>query len=228
MLSYKYSECNRYNYMQFNTPIDGLFYVAVLIMSVIIHEFSHGYAAYLLGDDTARLEGRLTLNPLKHLDPFGSVILPLLLILSHAGFVIGWARPVPYNPDNLRNGKWGNIIVSAAGIISNLFIAIIFGLFIRFAAVFGFPPFDPANILPVYNISMIIVMLNIVLAFFNLIPTPPLDGSKILFSFLPFRYRHIQNFLEQWGMIFLLFFIIFIWGSVAPYIYIVFHLFTGL
>jgi hypothetical protein len=96
--------------------IDGIFYVVILIMSVVIHEFAHGYSAYLLGDNTARLSGRLTLNPLKHLDIFGSIVLPLLLILSNAGFVIGWARPVPYNPNNLRKGRWGNIIVSGAGV----------------------------------------------------------------------------------------------------------------
>lgn len=214
--------------MQFTTPIDGLFYVIVLIMSVIIHEFSHGYAAYLLGDHTARLSGRLTLNPLKHLDPFGSVILPLLLIISNAGFVIGWARPVPYNPDNLRKGRWSNIIVAGAGIFANLFVAIIFGLFIRFAFVFGLPAFNPADVLPFYKISMIIVMLNVVLAFFNIIPIPPLDGSKILFSFLPARLRYVETFLEQWGIFILLFFIIFIWGSVAPYAFMLFHLITGI
>ena len=111
--------------------IDGIFYVIVLIMSVVVHEFAHGYSAYLLGDNTARMQGRLTLNPLKHLDPFGSVILPLLLILSQAGFVIGWARPVPYNPANLRNGKMGNLIVAISGIVANLIIAVIFGLLMR-------------------------------------------------------------------------------------------------
>lgn len=214
--------------MQFTSPIDGLFYVIVLIMSVIIHEFAHGYSAYLLGDHTARLSGRLTLNPLKHLDPFGSVILPLLLIISNAGFVIGWARPVPYNPDNLRKGRWGNVIVSGAGVLANLFIALVFGLFIRFATLFGLPPFDPSMILPFYKISMIIVMINIVLAFFNMIPIPPLDGSKILFSFLPPKLRFIENFLEKWGIFVLLFFIIFIWGSISPYVFVLFHLITGL
>jgi Zn-dependent protease len=214
--------------MQFTTPIDGLFYVIVLIMSVIIHEFAHGYSAYLLGDDTARLSGRLTLNPIKHMDLFGSFLLPLFLIISHAGFVIGWARPVPYNPDNLRKGKWGNVIVSGAGILANLLIAIIFGMFIRFATVFGMPAFDPSNILPFYKISIMIVMLNIVLAFFNMIPIPPLDGSKILFSFLPARLRYIENFMTQWGIFFLIFFVFFLWGGVAPYAYDLFSLITGL
>lgn len=208
--------------------IDGIFYVFVLIMSVVIHEFAHGYSAYLLGDDTARLSGRLTLNPIKHLDPFGSVILPLLLILMKAGFVIGWARPVPYNPANLRKGKTGNMIVAFSGIAANLAIAIIFGILIRFAPMFGIPAFDPLLVHPFYKISTIIVMMNLVLALFNIIPIPPLDGSKILFSLMPAKFLYIENFLERWGMFFLLFFIIFLWSSISPLVYIAFSLITGL
>ena len=111
--------------------IDSIFYIVVLIFSIVIHEVAHGYVAYLWGDNTAKDEGRLTLNPLSHLEWFGSVILPGLLILSHAGFVIGWAKPVPYNPANLRNKKWGTLAVASAGIIVNLFIALVFGLLIR-------------------------------------------------------------------------------------------------
>ncbi|MFA6251354.1 MAG: site-2 protease family protein [Candidatus Paceibacterota bacterium] len=208
--------------------IDGIFYIFVLIMSVVIHEFAHGYSAYLLGDNTARLSGRLTLNPIKHLDPFGSVILPLLLILMKAGFVIGWARPVPYNPANLRNGRVGNMIVAFSGIAANLIIAIIFGLLIRFAPLLGIPVYDPMIVHPFYKISSIIVLMNLVLALFNIIPIPPLDGSKIMFSFIPARFRQIENFLERWGMFFLLFFIIFIWSSISPVIFIAFSLLTGL
>jgi len=156
--------------------IDGIFYVIVLIMSVVVHEFSHGYTAYLLGDNTARDSGRLTLNPIKHLDLFGSVVLPLLLVLSNAGFVIGWAKPVPYNPNNLRNVRKGTMLVSVAGVLANLLIAIIFGLLIRFS------PFliSVSLIGPFLKIASIIVILNLVLVLFNLIPIPPLDGSKIL------------------------------------------------
>lgn len=192
-------------------------------MSVVVHEFSHGYTAYLLGDNTARQSGRLTLNPIKHLDPFGSVILPLLLVLMNAGFVIGWARPVPYNPANLRDVKKGTFLVAIAGIIANLVIAILFGLLMRFAPMLGIP-LSPAF----YQITSIIVILNLVLALFNLIPIPPLDGSKILFSFLPFKYRYIENFLEKWGMFLLLFFIIFLWSKVAPIVFIAFHFITGM
>lgn len=209
--------------------IDSLFYVIVLIMSVVVHEFAHGYAAYLLGDNTAKLSGRLTLNPIKHLDPFGSVILPLLLIISKAGFVIGWARPVPYNPNNLRNVRKGTLIVSFAGIAANILIAIVFGLLIRFAGEFGLPLYssDPLLLHPFYKISTIIVLTNLVLALFNLIPIPPLDGSKILFSLISVKFRYIENFLERWGMFFLLFFIIFIWGKLSPIIFTAFSFITG-
>lgn len=208
--------------------IDGIFYIFVLIMSVVIHEFAHGYSAYLLGDNTARLSGRLTLNPLKHLDPFGSVILPLLLIFMKAGFVIGWARPVPYNPANLRNGRVGNMIVAFSGIAANLVIAILFGLLIRLAPMLGIPAYNAFSPHPFYQITSIIVVMNLVLALFNIIPIPPLDGSKILFSFIPARFRQIEQFLEQWGIFLLLFFIIFIWSSISPIIFIVFSLLTGL
>ena len=196
-------------------------------MSIVIHEFSHGYVAYLLGDNTARLSGRLTLNPIKHLDPFGSVILPLLLILMKAGFVIGWARPVPYNPANLRKGKMGTMLVAFSGIAANLIIALIFGLLMRFAPMIGFPPYNPLAVHPFYRISTIIVFLNLILALFNIIPIPPLDGSKILFSFLPFKLHYIEIFLERWGIFLLLFFIIFLWSKVAPLIFITFSFLTG-
>jgi Zn-dependent protease len=209
--------------------IDGFFYIFVLIMSIVLHEVAHGYSAYLLGDDTARLNGRLTLNPIKHLDPFGSIILPVLLFISTAGsFLIGWARPVPYNPRNLRNGRMGNFIVSFSGIFVNLIIAIIFGLLIRFAPQLGLPLYDPLAIHAFYKISTIIVLLNLVLAFFNLIPIPPLDGSKILFSILPPQFRYIENFLEKWGLFILIFFIIFLWGKVSYLVYFLFSLLTGL
>ncbi len=212
-------------------PLDGIFYILVLIMSVVIHEVSHGYMAYKLGDNTARDSGRLTLNPLKHLDPFGSVVLPLLLYFStHGSFLIGWARPVPYNPNNLKNPRKGTFLVSIAGILANILIAVVFGLLIRFAFVFGIPPYiaDPLLIHPFYKIATIIVFMNLILAIFNIIPIPPLDGSKILFSIIPYKYRYIENFMERYGLLFLIFFIVFIWNKVAPIIYIVFSFLTGL
>jgi Zn-dependent protease len=199
-------------------------------MSVVIHEVAHGYMAYRLGDDTARLSGRLTLNPIKHLDPFGSVILPLLLILTGSGFMIGWAKPVPYNPNNLRNIRRGTFLVSIVGILANILIALIFGLLIRFAPALGLPPYLAGDLFshPFYKILTIIVFMNLVLAVFNLIPIPPLDGSKVLFSALSPKYRYIENFLERYGIFLLLIFIIFIWNKLAPILYLLFSLITGI
>ena len=170
------------------TGINAIFYIIVLIMSVVIHEVAHGYSAYLLGDKTAYFKGRLTLNPLKHLDPFGSVILPLILILTNSGFVIGWAKPVPYNPNNLKKWKHSELVVAISGIVANLLMALLFSIIIRGAMYFGLPVIsDSLSLSPFYQITSIIVITNLVLAFFNLIPIPPLDGSKVLFALLPAR-----------------------------------------
>src|SRR3989344_871360 len=184
--------------------INIVFQIAILIVSVIVHEVSHGYAALMLGDHTAEYEGRLTLNPIKHIDLFGSIILPLLLIITKAGFVLGWAKPVPYNPYNLKNQKWGEAIVAGAGPLTNIVIAIFFGLLIRFLLPLGFLSQSMIGALS------LIVLINLLLAFFNLIPIPPLDGSKILFSILPYHLAHIRAKLEQYGFFILIFFIIFL------------------
>jgi Zn-dependent protease len=196
-------------------------------MSVVIHEVSHGFMAEHLGDDTARRAGRLTLNPLKHLDWFGSVVLPALLYFT-VGFAFGYAKPVPYNPNNLRNKRWGTVAVASAGILANLFIALIFGLFIRFAPQLGLPIYNPVVIPPFYKITINIVTINIALAIFNLVPLPPLDGSKILFNILPRSFYHLDEFLERYSIIFLLVFIFFFSDYLYPILTFVFHLITGL
>jgi Zn-dependent protease len=201
--------------------IDLVFYIVVLIMSVVVHEISHGYVAEYFGDKTARLNGRLTLNPLKHLDIFGSIILPLILILTRAGFIVGWAKPVPYNPANLSNRKWGTIAVAVAGIAANLVLAVIFGLVIRLATHFGFYSE------PFLFIAGIIVFLNLLLALFNLMPFPPLDGSKILFSFLPPRFQYLEAVFERYAIFIFLFFIFFIWGYIIPVLRFLYQLLTG-
>lgn len=201
--------------------IDVIFYIVVLIMSVVIHEVSHGFAAEYFGDKTARYAGRLTLNPLKHLDMFGSIILPLLLILTKANFLIGWAKPVPYNPENLSNRRWGTFAVAVAGILANLAIAIVFSLVIRISMYYG------VVYEPLYFIAGLIVLMNLLLAFFNLMPIPPLDGSKILFAFLPPRFSYLENAMERYSIVIFLFFLFFVWEYVVPVVPFVFKLLVG-
>ncbi|OGZ79000.1 MAG: hypothetical protein A2312_01585 [Candidatus Staskawiczbacteria bacterium RIFOXYB2_FULL_32_9] len=190
-------------------PIIVIFYFIILIFSVILHELAHGYMAFSLGDPTAKYEGRLTFNPIKHLDPFGSVILPLLLFITNVPILIGWAKPVPINPYNFRDQKWGEFKVSIVGPLTNFAIAVIFGLIIRF-----FYGILPLNLIEFFGI---IVNLNLVLAFFNLVPIPPLDGSWILFHFLPDSLFKVKMFLQQYGTVILVFFLFFGGPTVIGY-----------
>ena len=161
-----------------NVISQKIFLYLVIIFSAVFHEYAHGWAAYQLGDTTAKDAGRLTLNPLRHLDPVGTVIIPLFLLFT-SGIFIGWAKPVPYNPNNLRDQKYGNLKVGIAGPAANVLIALILGLFIRFFS--GYLVIT--NILPLifFDFLALIAYINIFLALLNLIPLPPLDGSKIIF-----------------------------------------------
>ncbi len=200
-----------------------IFSLAVLLFSVIIHEVSHGYAALFLGDKTAEYEGRLTLNPIPHIDLIGTIILPTLSLLLPGSLLFGWAKPVPYNPYNLRNQRWGEAFVAFAGPLSNILIALAFGLFLRFYIV-------PQGIVggPVGTMCAIIVLVNITLAIFNLMPIPPLDGSKILSSVLPSGFRRVRESIERFGFIGVIIFLIFIWQFFAPVIPWLFGVITGL
>ncbi len=201
-------------------PTSLIFSIIILLLSVIIHEVSHGYAAEALGDPTARYAGRLTMNPIPHLDLFGSILLPFLLVITGSPFLIGWAKPVPYNPYNLRNQRWGEAIVAGAGPAVNIIIALFFGLILRFATL--------SLSASLVSIMSTIVIINILLAVFNLVPIPPLDGSKILFSILPYGARGIRFGLERYGFVLVLIFVFFLWQYVSPVIFHIFSFITGI
>ena len=221
--------------------INFIFSIAILILSVVVHEVSHGYVAYLLGDPTAKRAGRLSMNPLKHLDLTGSFIVPLMLVLLKSSFVFGWAKPVPYNPYNLKNQKWGPGLVAISGPLSNFLIAGVFGLVALFlpldktakteiglAAVNGAAIFGAGYAPALFYFSSMVVWINVFLGIFNLIPIPPLDGSKVLFSFLPYKFNNAQIFLEKYGFFILLFFLFSFSAILLPVVFFLFRLFLGL
>ncbi len=197
--------------------MDFIFYFLVIVPSAIIHEYAHGLAADMLGDPTARYAGRLTINPIPHIDLWGTILMPITLsILTGGKFLFAYAKPVPYNPYNLKNQKWGPAMVALAGPAANLLLAIAFAVVVR--------------VLPASNftdILSIIVYANIMLMIFNLVPIPPLDGSKVLYALLPDSARGVKNFLDKNGFIILLFFIFFLFELIAPLIDGLFRLLVG-
>lgn len=208
--------------------MDQLFFFLILIFSVILHEVAHGYMANYLGDPTARLMGRLTLSPVSHIDPIGTILLPLMMWLAQ-GFsptpiLIGYAKPVPYNPHNLP-GKYDELLVAGAGPATNIVLAVVFGLAIRFMGDAG----------PLVNAFAIIVFVNMLLALFNLIPIPPLDGSKVLSGILPGglgrAYDTFRHFFERLGVLSGTLVVLLVFYTFAPYFYTLllslFHLLTG-
>ena len=197
-----------------------VFWIVALLYSVVIHEVSHGAVAYSLGDPTAKNLGRLTLNPLKHLDMFGSVMLPLISFFL-GGFIFGYAKPVPYNPLNLSDRKYGPAKVAIAGPASNIFLAVLFGITLRFL-----PDIFSSSLVP--ELLGIVVMLNLFLAVFNLFPIPPLDGHWILLTFLPARFTEVRTFLYKYGLLLLFVFLFFIFPLLMPLLRGLFRLLTGI
>jgi Zn-dependent protease len=175
-----------------------LYQVIVLIFLVIVHEVSHGLMAYRLGDNTAKEMGRLTLNPIKHLELFGSFLVPLFFIITKSSFILGWAKPVPFNPYNLKNPKRDGALIALAGPVSNFLIAIVFGLVVRSMAAF-MPIASNPVLYNVYSLLNIVVFVSVLLACFNLIPIPPFDGSRIVFAFLSGRAEIFWLKIEQYG-----------------------------
>jgi len=197
--------------------MDFTFYFLIIIPSAIIHEYTHAWAADMLGDKTARYAGRLTINPIVHIDLWGTILMPIMLsVLTQGRFLFAYAKPVPYNPYNLKNQKWGPAMVAVAGPLANLMLAVAFAAMLRFLPGTGF-----ASILP------IIVYANILLAVFNLMPIPPLDGSKVLYAVLPDSAFEIKNFLDRYGFYILLFFIFFMFELIIPIINAIFNLLVG-
>lgn len=188
----------------------------ILILSVVAHEVAHGYAAKWEGDDTAYLMGRLSANPLRHIDMFGSIILPALTYMF-GGFVIGWAKPVPINPINFRHARWGEGIVAAAGPVTNIILAIIFSIVLRSIDI------SPSA----FYVAQAIVLINIILALFNLIPVPPLDGSRVISSIFP-SIRGLFFRIERYGIFLPIIAALVIWQFFFPLAYYFFKILTGI
>lgn len=197
-----------------------VFFLIVIIFSAIIHEYAHGWMADQLGDPTARLAGRLTLNPIVHIDLFGSILLPIgMWLLSGGSFLFAYAKPVPYNPFNLQDKRWDPVKVAVAGPASNIIIALVFGLMLRFAGL-------PVGVLEFVSI---IIYANILLAVFNMLPIPPLDGSKLLYALLPDteQWTRLKINLERYGFVILLVFVFYLFDIIVPVMSWLFWLFTG-
>jgi len=225
----------------------AIFTILALIISAIFHEYAHGYVAYKLGDSTAKDAGRLTLNPIAHIDPIGSVLLPLLLVLSGSSFIVGWAKPVPYNPYNLRDPKYGDLKVALGGPGTNLFLAAFFGILARLVPLaydykqsLAMAFFSGNNSLlmsqlqgsfltSIFVLSIIVCFINLLLMIFNLIPLPPLDGSKIILPFLPYNAQMRFHQLEGYGMI-IIFLLLYLglFSLLSPILTFLFSLFVGI
>jgi len=173
-----------------------LIYIIPLLFAITLHEAAHGWVASKLGDHTARMMGRVTLDPTKHIDPIGTIAIPLVLLLSSSGFIFGWAKPVPINFNALRNGKNGMIWVALAGPGANIVMAICW-LFVMIIAI-------NMNITVLIEMGRVGILVNCVLAVFNLLPIPPLDGSRVISALLPNRLAYQYNQLEQYGLYILL------------------------
>ncbi|MEK7203436.1 MAG: site-2 protease family protein [Patescibacteria group bacterium] len=197
-----------------------LFPLIVILFSIVIHEYLHGWMADYLGDPTARNAGRLTLNPIAHIDLWGSILMPAMIFLSTGGgMTFGYAKPVPFNPYNLRDQKYGTAKVAIAGPLANFLTALSLGLLLRFL-----PDIGQDLIVSIKYI----IQVNLVLFIFNLLPIPPLDGSKVIMSFLPFSLQRKMIEFEHYGMFIVLLFMLFGFSLIMPILNFLFNLIVGI
>ena len=221
------------------------YFFLVLIPSAIFHEYMHGYVADQLGDPTARYAGRLTLNPIVHIDLWGTVLLPMLLYFGSGGqFVFAYAKPVPYNPYNLKNQRTGPMWVAIAGPLSNFFLAAGFAVIFRLLPIsqsvreillskslteaLKYLSNHPLTTIDNFAIfTLIIILANVVLGVFNLVPIPPLDGSKVLYALLPNSLDGLKNLLDRYGFVILLVFVFYFFPILEPVIQTVYRFFIG-
>jgi Zn-dependent protease len=187
--------------------------ILILIVSIVAHEVAHGVAALWQGDRTARDAGRLTLNPIPHIDMFGSIIIPVSLFFIGAPFLFGWAKPVPINPHSFRNLKYGEALVAFAGPLVNFILVAIFTFVLHFV------PMESVYV----QVCQTAILINLVLAMFNFLPIPPLDGSKILFAFIPRTYYKIRDFFENRNFFVLMIIILLVWNVFQPVVLWIFE-----
>lgn len=185
-----------------------IYLLVALVLSITLHEFMHAWVSNYLGDQTAKHQGRLTLNPGAHIDPFMTLILPVALILAHSPVVFGAARPVPFNPWAVRFGKWGAALVAVAGPLTNLALAIFFALWLR---VFNLPSWA-------VEFLVRIIEVNVAFFIFNLIPFPPLDGSRVLYAAAPLAVRQVMDRIERAGILVVIIMLFFLFPIILPFI----------
>ncbi len=193
--------------MNFNLVAIAL-YLTIVVIALTVHEFCHAWAGHLLGDVTAKQHGRLTLNPLAHIDPYSTLLLPVALILLGSPIVFGAAKPVPFNPYAVRYGKWGAALVAVAGPASNLVMAIIVGTYLRFVPLSGVAE----------QFLLQFVLINLAFFVFNMIPVPPLDGSRVLYAIAPSAMRDVMDQMERYGLIVIFVFLFISFRFLSPYI----------
>ena len=193
--------------MNFNLIAIAL-YLTIVVIALTVHEFCHAWAGHLLGDVTAKQHGRLTLNPVAHIDPYSTLMLPVALILLGSPVVFGAAKPVPFNPYAVRYGKWGAALVAVAGPASNLVMAIFVGTYLRFVPVSGIAE----------QFLLQFVLINLAFFVFNMIPVPPLDGSRVLYAIAPSGMRDVLDQMERYGLIVIFVFLFISYSFLSPYI----------